>query len=172
MSEATHRLPEPGEAVGERSELAGSHDGSTLRIAIVCARFNHEITKRLLRGAYEALERLKVPEDNRLVCWVPGAFELPLAAKVLAESGNHDAVVCLGAVIRGETSHYDFVAGECARGLRQVQLETMVPVAFGVQTTENIEQALERSGGERGNKGDEAVVTAVEMASLLAQIRC
>ncbi len=149
----------------------GSHDGSALRIAVVCARFNDEITLRLLDGAYEALYRLNVSGDRRAVAWVPGAFELPLVARAFARSGKWDAVVCLGAVIRGETSHYDFVAGECARGIQDVQLDSGLPVVFGVLTTDNVEQAVERSGGRLGNKGDEAVVTAVEMANLLAEVR-
>ncbi|HLI43137.1 MAG TPA: 6,7-dimethyl-8-ribityllumazine synthase [Acidimicrobiales bacterium] len=169
--EASHRLPSEPPRGGRPGELSGAHDGSGLRIAVVCARFNGEITLRLLDGAYEALYRLQVSGERRLVAWVPGAFELPLAAKALAAAKRADAVVCLGAVIRGETSHYDFVAGECARGLQQVQLETGVPVVFGVLTTETMEQALERSGGRLGNKGEEAVVTAVEMANLLPQLR-
>lgn len=164
---ATHRLPARSDREGE---LVGSEDGSGLRIGVVTARFNEEITKRLLAGAYEALDRLQVAAANRTVAWVPGAYELPLAAKALAASGRVDAVVCLGCVVRGETSHYDFVAGECARGLQQVQLETGLPIVFGVLTTENFEQALERAGGSYGNKGDEAVVTAVEMANLLAEV--
>lgn len=165
MPKATHRLPQAIKA-GEE-ELVGSHDGSGLHIAVVVARFNEDITKRLLEGAYEALERLDVPATGRAVAWVPGAFELPLAARALATGGRYDAVVCLGVVIRGETSHYDFVAGECAAGIQRVQLDTGIPVIFGVLTTENLDQALERSGGSFGNKGDEAVVTAVEMANLL-----
>ncbi|MHB8244776.1 MAG: 6,7-dimethyl-8-ribityllumazine synthase [Acidimicrobiales bacterium] len=171
MPEATHRLPQELEGGSRPDELIGSTDGSSLRIAVLCARFNSEITLRLLDGAYEALSRLKVPEEGRLVAWVPGAYELPLAARVLGGGGCFDAVVCLGAVVRGETSHYDFVAGECARGLQQAQVDTGVPTIFGVLTTENLDQALERSGGKLGNKGDEAVVTAVEMANLLAQLR-
>jgi 6,7-dimethyl-8-ribityllumazine synthase len=170
MPDVTHRLPSEPQRASRPGELAGTHEGGSMRIAVVCARFNDEITLRLLDGAYEALYRLNVRGDRRLVAWVPGAFELPLAARFLAASGDFAAIVCLGAVIRGETSHYDFVAGECARGIQQVQLETGVPVVFGVLTTENIEQALERSGGRVGNKGDEAVVTAVEMASLLEQL--
>jgi 6,7-dimethyl-8-ribityllumazine synthase len=165
MPKATHQLPQATKA--EQGELVGSHDGSGLRLAVVVARFNEEITKRLLEGAYEALERLGVPVASRVVAWVPGAFELPLAARALATGGRYDAVVCLGAVIRGETSHYDFVAGECAAGIQRVQLDTGIPVIFGVLTTEDLDQALERSGGSLGNKGDEAVVTAVEMANLL-----
>ncbi len=167
---STHRLPEPTDIAGRAGEIAGPHDGARLRIAVVCARFNEEITLRLLDGAYEALFRLEVAEDRRLVAWVPGAFELPLAARALANRGDFDAVVCLGAVIRGETSHYDFVAGECASGLQRVQLDTGVPVVFGVLTTENLHQALERSGGALGNKGDESVVTAVETANLLSAL--
>ncbi|MGO9911413.1 MAG: 6,7-dimethyl-8-ribityllumazine synthase [Acidimicrobiales bacterium] len=171
MPEATHRLGDPTGSQRRPGELTGDHDGSALTVAVVCARFNGEITLRLLEGAYEGLDRLAVARERRLVAWVPGAFELPLAAKALAESGRYDAVVCLGAVIRGETSHYDFVAGECARGLQRVQLDTGIPVVFGVLTTENTDQALDRSGGKLGNKGDESVVTAVETANLLARLK-
>ena len=165
--EATHRLPAPSSKEGE---LVGSQDGAGLRIGLLVARFNEEITKRLLEGAYEALERLRVREADRRVAWVPGAFELPLAAAALARSGRVDAVACLGCVIRGETTHDLYVGGECARGLQQVQLETGVPVAFGVLTTGSFDQALERSGGSHGNKGYEAVLTAVEMANLLREL--
>lgn len=168
--EATHRLPERDHTTGRPGELVGDLDATELRLAVACSRFNLEITSRLLDGAYDALYRFGVGKERRLVAWVPGAFELPMAALTLARSGGHDAVVCLGAVVRGETSHYDFVAGECARGLQQVQLETGVPVVFGVLTTENLTQALERSGGKLGNKGAEAVETAVEMASLLRHL--
>lgn len=167
-AEPLHRLPEPASRPGE---VTGSHDGSSLSLAVVCARFNSEITERLLTGAYQAMEELSVSPERRVVCWVPGAFELPLAARAAVRDGRHDAVVCLGAVIRGETSHYDFVAGECARGLQSLQLETGVPVVFGVLTTENLEQALERSGGSVGNKGFEAVVTAVETANVLRLLK-
>lgn len=168
MEGASHRLP--GQRDPREGELSGSHDGAGLRIGVVAARFNEEITKRLLEGALEALERLGVAESDRTVAWIPGAFELPLAARAMALGGKVDAVACLGCVIRGETSHYDFVAGQCAAGLQQVQLETGIPVAFGVLTTEDLDQALERSGGSLGNKGDEAVVTAVEMVNLLRLI--
>lgn len=168
MKEATHRLPEPSSAGVD--ELVGTHAGDGLSVAVVTARFNEDVSKRLLAGAREAIGRLQVA--SHAVYWVPGAFELPLAARALATSGRWDAVVCLGAVIRGETSHYDFVAGECASGLQRVQLDTGVPVIFGVLTTEDLDQAFERSGGALGNKGDEAVLTAVEMANLLRQIRC
>jgi 6,7-dimethyl-8-ribityllumazine synthase len=170
VPETTHRLGDEPHRASRPGELTGSPDGSALRIAVVCSRFNSEVTLRLLDGAYEALYRAGVTGDRRLVAWVPGAFELPVAAGRLARSGRFDAVCCLGAVIRGETSHYDLVAGECVRGMQQVQTETGIPVVFGVLTTENLEQALERSGGRLGNKGEEAVVTAVETANLLAQL--
>lgn len=167
-----HRLPEPPSSPRKRSRgEEGGRDASALRIAVVCSRFNEEITCRLLEGALAALSRLGCPEAKRLVAFVPGAFELPLAARELARAARHDAVVCLGAVVRGETSHYELVAGECARGLQQVQLETGVPVAFGVLATESREQALARSAEGPANKGDEAVVTAVEMANLLRRLR-
>jgi 6,7-dimethyl-8-ribityllumazine synthase len=156
-----------GEGEGQ---LHGAHDGSALRIAVVCSRFNEDVTKRLLDGASEALARLGVSEENKVVAWVPGAFELPLAARHLALSRRHDAIVCLGAVVRGETAHYELVARECARGLQEVQIRTGIPVTFGVLATENLDQALERSGGSLGNKGDEAVVTAVEMANLITLV--
>ena len=120
-------------------------DGSGLRIAVICARFNDAITHRLLDGARRGLATCSVAEEEVGVIWVPGAFEIPFASNVFASSGRVDAVVTLGAVIRGETSHYDFVAGECARGIQDVQLATGVPVVFGVLTTENDEQAFERS---------------------------
>jgi 6,7-dimethyl-8-ribityllumazine synthase len=170
----THRLPRVPEptAAADAGRLVGSHEGHGVRVAVACARFNEEITRRLLEGAEEALSRLGVSNahDRPLVCWVPGAFELPLAALSLAAAGRADAVVALGCVIRGETSHYEFVAGECAAGLQRVQLDTGVPVVFGVLTTETLEQALERSGGSLGNKGAEAVETAVEMVNLLRAI--
>ena len=166
---APHRLaPVPAER--REGEVVGEQDGSGIRLAIACSRFNGEVTLRLLAGAYEACSRLAVPNESRLVAWVPGAFELPLLADSLARSGRFDAVVALGAVIRGETSHYDFVAGECARGLQEVQLRTGVPCVLGVLTTEDEEQALERSGGSFGNKGDDAVVTAVETVSVLRRL--
>lgn len=166
-----HRLPgEAGEAsVGRAGYLVGSRAGSPFRVAVACARFNGQITKRLLAGAEEALDRRGVGSTDtggRLVCFVPGAFELPLAAKWILERDRADAVVALGCVIRGETSHYDFVAGECAAGLRRVQLDTGRPVAFGVLTTESLDQALARSGGPLGNKGSDAVETALEMLNL------
>ncbi|MCD9623172.1 6,7-dimethyl-8-ribityllumazine synthase [Rhabdothermincola salaria] len=149
--------------------VTGEVDGSGVRIGLVLGRFNDHITERLLEGAENALAVHGVAEADVTVVWVPGAFEIPLAAKALVVHGHVDAVVCLGAVIRGETSHYDFVAGECARGIQDVQLETGVPVVFGVLTTENLEQALARSA-EDDNKGEESVRTALEMVSLLGQL--
>lgn len=135
-------------------------------MAIVCSRFNDLITRRLLEGALGALRSCGVADSDVEVCWVPGAFEVPLAAKVWAESSRVDAVVTLGAVIRGETGHYDLVAGECARGVQHVQLTTGVPVAFGVLTTDDLDQALARSG-DGDNKGAEAALVAMEMVSVL-----
>ena len=144
--------------------------GDGLRIAIACGRFNDFITRRLLDGALDALARHGVDDASVTVAWAPGAFELPLVAQRLAASGEHDAVVCLGAVIRGATGHYEHVAGQCAAGLQRVQLDTGVPVVFGVLTTETVEQAVERAGTKLGNKGAESAVTAVEMADLLRQL--
>jgi 6,7-dimethyl-8-ribityllumazine synthase len=170
VTEATHRLaPLRPEASGPAA-LVGSHDGRHLRIAVVCARYNDEITRRLLHGAESKLDECGVSTEHRLVVWVPGSFELPLGAQSVAHTGGIDAVVCLGTVIRGATAHFDFIAGECAAGLQRVQLETNLPIVFGVLTTENFEQALERSGGAMGNKGSEAVETAIEMANLLKDV--
>lgn len=143
-------------------------DGAGVRIGVVCGRFNDAITGRLLAGAQEAFARFGVADDDVIVEWLPGAYELPFAARTLIRSGQVDAVVALGAVIRGETSHYDFVAGECARGLQDVQLSTGVPVIFGVLTTEDVDQALARSQPDPGhNVGREGVQTAIEMVQLL-----
>jgi 6,7-dimethyl-8-ribityllumazine synthase len=149
--------------------VEGRVDGAGVRVGLVCGRFNDHITGRLLEGAAAALAVHGVAEADVTQVWVPGAFEIPLAAKALVVHGHVDAVVCLGAVIRGETSHYDFVAGECARGIQDVQLDTGVPVIFGVLTTENLEQALARSS-EDDNKGEESVRTALEMVDLLRRL--
>jgi len=146
--------------------LEGAHDGRGLRLGVACARFNGGITLRLLEGAVVAAAQLGVDLNDVVVAWVPGAFELPLAAKAMIESGL-DAVIALGAVIRGETGHYDFVAGECARGLQDVSLASTKPVIFGVLTTDTVDQALDRSVEGAGNKGAEALETAVEMVRLL-----
>ena len=148
----------------------GSLNGSGLRVAIACGRFNELITDRLLSGARDALRRHGVDDASVDIAWAPGAYELPLVAQRFAESGDYDAVICLGAVIRGATSHYDFVAGNCASGIQRVQLDTGVPVVFGVLTTETIEQAIERAGTKAGNKGFDSAVTAIEMADLLRQL--
>lgn len=148
----------------------GSLRGDGLRVAVAVARFNDLITERLLSGALGGLRRHGVDEASVTVAWVPGAFELPLVCKRLAASGDFDAVIALGAVIRGATGHYDFVAGQCASGLQSAQLETGVPVIFGVLTTDTIEQAIERAGTKAGNKGFEAASTAVETADLLRQL--
>jgi 6,7-dimethyl-8-ribityllumazine synthase len=149
---------------------SGKLYGDGLRVAIVCGRFNDFITERLLTGAQDGLARHGVDDASVTVAWAPGAFELPLVAKQLAASGEYDAVICVGAVIRGATGHYEHVAGQCAAGIQQAQLETGVPVVFGVLTTDTIEQAIERAGTKAGNKGFEAALTAIEMADLLRQL--
>ena len=136
-------------------------------IAIVAAEFNHFIVQQLVDGALDALQRNGVEETNITVAWVPGAYELPLAADVLASSGSHDAVIALGAVIRGGTPHFDYVAGECSRGISQVGLKHVLPVIFGVLTTDDVDQALERAGSGSGNKGFDTAVAALQMISFL-----
>jgi 6,7-dimethyl-8-ribityllumazine synthase len=153
--------------VGEKG-AAPDMTGGDLRIAVVVSRFNEEVTKRLLRGALGALEEHGVLDPD--VLWVPGSLELPVTALALAERGNHDAIVCLGCVIRGETYHFEIVAGQAAAGIMQVQLDTGVPVAFGVLTTEDKEQALARSG-PKNNKGAEAAEVAIEMANLMRGVQ-
>jgi 6,7-dimethyl-8-ribityllumazine synthase len=146
-------------------------DGLGLRVAIACARFNDHITVRLLDGARRGLAECKVDEIDVTEVWVPGAFELPLVAKAFAESGEVDAVICLGCVIRGETAHFEHVAGQAAAGIQRAGLDTGVPIVFGVLTTENLDQALARSDDAGGdNAGEEGARTAVEMARLIAQI--
>lgn len=145
--------------------------GKDLKVAIVVSRFNDFITGRLLEGAKDTLIRHDVNEDNIDVAFVPGAFEIPLVAKKLASSGNYDAVITLGCVIRGATSHYDYVCNEVAKGISKVNDQTNVPVIFGILTTESIEQAVERAGTKAGNKGAEAAVSAIEMANLLKSIK-
>ena len=145
----------------------GPPDG---RFAIVVARFNETVTRSLLAGAIDGFERHGVAVDRIDVAWVPGSFEIPLVARRLADTGRYAAVLCLGCVIRGETSHYDHVAGQAAGGVLQAGLATGVPVIFGVLTTENVEQALNRAGLKGGNKGFEAALAAIEMVHLLGQI--
>jgi 6,7-dimethyl-8-ribityllumazine synthase len=162
-------LADVAERVG--TSLEGSHDGRGRRIGVAAARFNGAITLRLLEGALAALAESGVERRDVVLAWAPGAFELPLLAqRMIAASRPVDAVIALGAVIRGDTGHYDLVAGECARGIQDVQLRTGVPVVFGVLTTENLDQALVRSLADHTNKGREAAMTALEMVSLLDQL--
>lgn len=141
-----------------------------IKIGIVAARFNEFITSKLLGGALDGLKRHGVIEDNIDVAWVPGAFEIPLIAKKMAASGKYDAVICVGAVIRGSTSHYDYVCSEVSKGIANVSLNSDVPVMFGVLTTENIEQAIERAGTKAGNKGYDCALGAIEMVNLIREI--
>ncbi len=140
-------------------------------IAIVASEFNHFIVQQLVDGAFDALKRNGVSESNVTLVWVPGAYELPLAADVLAATGKHDAIIALGAVIRGGTPHFDYVAGECSRGIAQVGLKHGMPVIFGVLTTDDVDQALERAGAGAGNKGFDTTVAALQMIALLDQLR-
>lgn len=153
------------------STFEGRLVGTGLRFAIVVSRWNELITNRLLEGARDGLRRHGVAEDAIDVAWVPGSFELPLICKQMAESGRYDAIIALGAVIRGATSHYDHVAGAATSGVAQVGLQTGVPCIFGVITTENIEQAIERAGTKAGNKGFDAATAAIEMATLLQSLK-
>ena len=141
-----------------------------IRVGIVCARFNEFITHKLLGGAEDALLRHGVQGDDIHVAWVPGAFEIPLIASKMAKSGKYDAVICLGAVIRGSTSHYDYVCSEVSKGVAAVALDAGIPVMFGVLTTDNIEQAIERAGTKAGNKGFDCAVGAIEMVNLIREI--
>lgn len=141
-----------------------------LKFGIVVGRFNEFIGSKLLSGALDALKRHGVDENDVEIAWVPGAFEIPLIAKKMAKSGEYDGVICLGAVIRGSTSHFEYVSSEVSKGIANVSLETEVPVIFGVLTTDTIEQAIERAGTKAGNKGYEAAVTAIEMANLIRNL--
>ena len=141
-----------------------------MRVGIVASRFNSFIVEKLMEGAVDGLVRHGVEENNITACWVPGAFEIPLAAQKMAQSGKYDAVICVGAVIRGSTSHYDYVCNEVSKGIAAVGLQTGKPVLFGVVTTENIEQAIERSGSKAGNKGYDCALAAIEMVNLMGQI--
>lgn len=141
-----------------------------IRVGIVAARFNEFIVNKLVGGAMDALLRHDVREEDIDLAWVPGAFEIPLIAKKMAESGKYDAVICLGAVIRGATNHYDLVCNEAAKGIAHVSLDSGVPVLFGVVTTENIEQAIERAGSKAGNKGYDSAMAAIEMVNLVRAI--
>ncbi len=152
-------------------KVEGSLSGSKLKIAIVAARFNDFIVSKLVGGAHDCLTRHDVNPSNVDEIWVPGAFEIPVAALTLAESGKYDAVICLGAVIRGSTSHYDYVCSETAKGISHVSLKTKVPTIFGVVTTDTIEQAIERAGTKAGNKGWDAAMAAIEMGNLLHKLQ-
>ncbi len=151
--------------------LEGNVVGRGIKIGIVAARFNEFIVSRLIGGAEDALKRHEVDTENDVeLAWVPGAFEIPVTAKKMAQSGKYDAVICLGAVIKGSTSHYDYVCAEVSKGIASVGLETGVPVIFGVLTTDNIEQAIERAGTKAGNKGYDAAVSAIEMVRLMEKL--
>ena len=151
-------------------QVSGNFKNCGGRYVLVAGQFNHFITEKLVQGAVDALTRHGIAETDIKCVWVPGAFELPMVAKKLAESGNYSAVITLGAVIRGATSHYDFVAGECARGIAQINLQVDIPVIFGVLTTDTIEQAIERAGTKAGNKGSDSALAAMEMVSLMKQL--
>lgn len=148
----------------------GSYDGRNLKVAIVAGRFNETIVKQLVEGALDCLRRHSVAPSDISVVWVPGAFEIPATVKRLARSGEIDAIVCLGAVIRGETAHFDYVAGHASNGIGAVALDTGIAITNGVLTTENVSQAADRAGGKMGNKGFEAALAALEMANLLASL--
>jgi 6,7-dimethyl-8-ribityllumazine synthase len=148
----------------------GSLDARALRVAVVVSRFNETIGRQLLDGATDCLRRHGIPDDGMSTMWVPGAFELPIAAKRLAAAGDVDAVICLGTVIRGETPHFDYVADAAASGILQAGLETGVPISFGVLTADTTEQAEARAGGKMGNKGFEAALAAIEMANLFVSL--
>ena len=150
--------------------LEGKLVAKDVKIGIVASRFNEFIVSKLISGAEDGLLRHDVSGDNITLAWVPGAFEIPLMAKKMAESGKYDAVICLGAVIRGATSHYDYVCNEVSKGIAQVSLTTGVPVMFGILTTDNIEQAIERAGTKAGNKGYDCALGAIEMINLAKQI--
>jgi 6,7-dimethyl-8-ribityllumazine synthase len=151
--------------------LQGNMTAAGKRFGIVISRFNEFITGRLLDGAMDALVRHGAEDEKIGVAWVPGAFEIPVVAQKMAGSGAYDAIICLGCVIRGGTPHFDYIAAEVSKGVAQVAMKSSVPVIFGVLTTDNIEQAIERAGTKAGNKGAEAAINAIEMANLLSQIK-
>ena len=152
------------------NELKADMNGQGLRIAIAVARFNDVITKKLLDGALDALQRHGVRDSDITVAWVPGSFELPVVARAFAKSGRYEAVICLGAVIRGETTHYDMVSSQASSGATTASLETGVPTIFGVLTTENMDQALNRVGGKSGNMGSNSAVAAIETARVIQAV--
>lgn len=150
--------------------IEGIYNGEGLKIGIIASRFNEFITSKLVSGAQDSLTRHGVADDDISVAWVPGAFEIPVIAKKMASSGQYDAVICLGAVIRGATSHYDYVCNEVSKGIAAVSLETGLPVLFGILTTDTIEQAIERAGTKAGNKGTDCAMSALEMINLMKNI--
>ncbi len=141
-----------------------------IKVGIIASRFNDFITNRLIEGALDALLRHEVAPENIEIAWVPGAFEIPLATSRIAKTGRYDALICLGSVIRGNTTHYDYVCSEVSKGIATLSLQTQVPIMFGVLTTENIEQAIERAGAKAGNKGYECGIASIEMINLLREI--
>lgn len=149
----------------------GAHTGATMRIGIVCSRFNEFIVTALLDGARRGLAHCGVAEQNVDIAWVPGAFEIPVAIRTMATTGRYNALVALGAVIRGETAHFEYVAGPCSNEIARIQVDTGIPIGFSVLTVENVEQAVARSGPDSGNKGEEAAIGAIEMANVLKAIR-
>ncbi|MBP7735213.1 MAG: 6,7-dimethyl-8-ribityllumazine synthase [Spirochaetes bacterium] len=150
--------------------IEGKIDATGLKVAIVVSRFNEFITNKLLGGAMDCLKRNNASEDDITVAWVPGSFEIPAVTRVLAASKKYDAIICLGAVIRGSTPHFDYVAAEVSKGVASISLSATIPVIFGVLTTDTIEQAIERAGTKSGNKGFDAAMSAIEMANLYKQI--
>ena len=150
--------------------LEGNLVAQNIKVALVAARFNEFIVSKLISGAVDGLKRHNVTDDDITLAWVPGAFEIPVIASKLAKSGKYDAVICLGAVIRGATSHYDYVCNEVSKGVAHVSLETGIPVLFGVLTTDTIEQAIERAGTKAGNKGYDCALSAIEMINLSKEI--
>jgi 6,7-dimethyl-8-ribityllumazine synthase len=150
--------------------IEGKIDATGLKVAIVVSRFNEFITNKLLSGAVDCLKRNNADEDNITVTWVPGSFEIPSVARLLAMSNKYDAVICLGAVIRGSTPHFDYVASEVSKGVASISLTAKIPVIFGVLTTDSIEQAIERAGTKSGNKGFDAAMSAIEMVNLYKHI--
>lgn len=149
----------------------GAHTGPTMRVGIVCSRFNEFIVTALLDGARRGLAHCGVAEQNVDVAWVPGAFEIPVAIHTMMTTGRYDALVALGAVIRGETAHFEYVAGPCSNEIARIQVDSGIPIGFSVLTVENVEQAVARSGPDSGNKGEEAAIGAIEMANVLKAIR-
>ena len=151
-------------------KIEGKVVAEGMKVGIVAARFNEFIVSKLVSGAVDGLVRHDVNEDDITLAWVPGAFEIPLIAKKMAKSGKYDAVICLGTVIRGQTSHYDYVCNEVSKGIAQVSLESEIPVMFGILTTENIEQAVERAGTKAGNKGYDCALGAIEMVNIMREM--